>query len=96
MGDSKGVSLSFAEAEKADENHIIFVDRVEDELYVCIHHDMTKQHYISFIAAAASDRMQIVKHYPGENAEARFKINGVKKLYFYCNKDGLFCADCLK
>ncbi len=24
------------------------------------------------------------------NAEARFKISGVKKILFYCNKDGMF------
>lgn len=85
-----GVCLSPAEAEKTDENHTIFIERVEDEFYVRIKHDMTKQHYISFVAAASSDRMQIVKLYPEGNAEARFKINGVKKIYFYCNRDGLF------
>lgn len=85
-----GVALSPAEAEEPDENHRIQIERVEDEFYVHIPHEMTKQHYISFIAAASSDRMQIVKLYPEENAEARFKINGVKMLYYYCNRDGLF------
>ncbi|MBQ7920065.1 MAG: hypothetical protein IJ324_09020, partial [Lachnospiraceae bacterium] len=28
--------------------------------------------------------------YPEGNAEARIKINGVKKIFFYCNRDGLF------
>ena len=26
-------------------------------------------------------------------AEARFKINGVRKIFFYCNRDGLFAVD---
>lgn len=85
-----GVALSPSEAEEPDESHSIQIERVEDEFYVHIPHEMTKQHYISFIAAASSDRMQIVKLYPEENAEARFKINGVKMLYYYCNRDGLF------
>ena len=85
-----GINLSPAAAEETDENHMISIERVEDEFYVHINHEMTKQHYISFIAAASSDRMQMVKLYPEGNAEARFKINGAKKIYFYCNRDGLF------
>lgn len=91
-----GVYLSPAVAEETDESHMIFIERVEDEFYVRIDHDMTKQHYISFIAAASSDRMQMVKLYPEGNADARFKINGVKKLYFYCNRDGLFYINVVK
>lgn len=91
-----GVLLSPAQAEETDENHIILIEGVEDEFYVCIDHTMTKQHYISFIAAASSDRMQIVKLYPEGNAEARFKMNGVKKIYVYCNKDGLFYVNVRK
>ena len=30
------------------------------------------------------------------NAEARVKINGVKKILFYCNRDGLFSYKILK
>lgn len=60
--------------------------------FVRIEHEMTKQHYISFIAAISSDRIQMVKLYPEGNAEARFKLNGVKEIFFYCNKDGLFCV----
>ncbi|MDY6045927.1 MAG: hypothetical protein SPI87_02755 [Anaerobutyricum sp.] len=88
-----GVQLKPAEPEEADEKHNIKIEQIEDELYVHIDHDMTKQHYISFIAAASSDRMQFVKLYPEGNAEGRFKITGVKKLYFYCNRDGLFCTN---
>ena len=54
---------------------------------------MTKQHYISFIAALSSDRVQMVKLYPEGNAEARFKMSGVKRILFYCNQDGMFYMD---
>lgn len=27
------------------------------------------------------------------DAEARFKISGVRRIFFYCNKDGLFAAE---
>ena len=55
-----------------------------------------KTHYISFVAAASSDGMQIVKLYPEGNAEARFRIKGVKRIYFYCNRDGLYYIDPIK
>ena len=29
-------------------------------------------------------------------SEARFKISGVRKMYFYCNRDGLFSQDVVK
>ena len=85
-----GIMLTPCQAEKTDENHMIFVEQVEDEYYIRIDHDMTKKHYISFIAGLSSDKVQIVKLYPEGNAEARLKINGVKKILFYCNRDGLF------
>ena len=91
-----GVQLLPDEAEQTDEHHMIFIERVEDEYYVRIDHDMSKTHYISFIAAASPDGLQTVKLYPEGEAAARFKINGVRKIYFYCNRDGLFCQDIVK
>ena len=91
-----GMILTPWQAEETDENHQVLVERVEDEYYVRIEHDMTKQHYISFMAAVSADRIQMVKLYPESNAEARFKINGVKRLYFYCNRDGLYCLNVRK
>lgn len=88
-----GVGLEPLEAEEADENHSIRMERVEDEYYICIHHEMTKKHYISFIAALSSDRIQLVKLYPEGNPEARVKINGVRKILFYCNRDGLYSVN---
>jgi transcriptional regulator with XRE-family HTH domain len=88
-----GIQLTPLEAELTDEHHVIYVERIEDEYYVRIDHSMTKEHYISFVAAASSDRIQMVKFYPEGNAEARFKINGVRKIFFYCNRDGLFTVD---
>jgi len=91
-----GVLLTPSQAEETDENHKIFIERAEDEYYVCIEHEMTKKHYISFVAAVSSDKIQMIKLYPEGNPEVRFKINGVRKIFFYCNKDGLFSIDVIK
>lgn len=85
-----GIILQPQEAEAAGSEHAYTIERIEDEYYIQIQHPMTKNHYISFIAAASADRIQMVKLYPEGSAEARFKINGVRKIYFYCNRDGLF------
>ena len=85
-----GITLTPCQPEETDEHHMIFIERVEDEYYVRVNHEMTKQHYISFIAGLSSDKIEMVKLYPESNAEARLKIRGVRKILFYCNKDGMF------
>ena len=88
-----GILLAPCQAEEMNEEHKLLIEKVEDEYYVRVEHDMTKGHYISFMAALSSDKIQMVKLYPEGNAEARFKINGVKRLLFYCNRDGLFSVN---
>ncbi|MBQ9872581.1 MAG: helix-turn-helix domain-containing protein [Eubacterium sp.] len=91
-----GIQLTPLDAEPTDEHHMIFIERIEDEYYVRIDHCMTKEHYISFVAAASADDMQIRKLYPEGSAEARFKIRGVRRIFFYCNRDGIFSIDPVK
>ena len=85
-----GVALPPLEPEAPDEAHQIRVRIVEDEYYVTVDHPMTREHHISFLAAAADNGMQFVKLYPEGGAEARFKRGRVKHLYAYCNRHGLY------
>ena len=93
-----GITLPPLEAETDEcgsgscEEHRISVQKVEDEYFVSINHPMTKEHYISFIAAVADNGVQFVKLYPESAAEARFKINRVRFLLTFCNRHGLFKA----
>ena len=91
-----GILLTPCQPEETDENHMMFIERVEDEFYIRIDHSMTKEHYISFVAALSSDKIQMIKLYPEGDAEARVKINGVKKILFYCNRDGLFSINVVR
>ncbi len=88
-----GITLPPLEAEEPDDEHSLNVETVEDEYYVTMNHPMNKEHYISFIAAVSDQGVQLVKLYPEGNAEARFKISRVRKLYAYCNRRGLFEVD---
>lgn len=87
-----GITLPPQEAESADSDteHRINVEIVEDEYFVSLSHPMTKEHYISFLAAFSDNEIQFEKLYPEQEAQARFKIAGVKKIYAYCNRHGLF------
>lgn len=74
----------------ARDSHIIHCEKIENEYYVYIDHEMTKEHYISFIAYVSDNKFEMIKLYPEGNAEARFFIRGHGMLYYYCNHHGLF------
>ena len=84
-----GITLPPLTAENTDSEHEIQINRVEDEHFISVNHDMSKSHYISFAAFVTSDRVQLVKFYPEGNAETRFQLRGRGELYFYCNRHGL-------
>ena len=85
-----GITLPALEAEDADEAHGITIENVEDEHFITVHHPMTKEHYISFVAHVTSDRLQMVKLYPEGNPETRLQLRGRGYIYYYCNQHGLF------
>ena len=88
-----GLTLPPLEAETPDADHAINLEVVEDEYYVTLDHPMTKTHYISFLAAVSDQGVQFVKLYPEGDAETRFKINRVERIYACCNRHGLFLLD---
>ena len=76
-----------------DSEHRIDIEVVEDEYYVTLDHPMSKSHYISFLAAVSDRTVQLVKLYPEENAEARFKMDRVERIYACCNRHGLYMLE---
>lgn len=92
-----GRKLSSLRAQKAEELHAVTVEDAEGEYYITFDHEMSKTHYISFVAYVASDKLLLVRLYPEQTAEIRLpKINGARlqqkygaRLYYYCTKHGL-------
>lgn len=84
-----GVTLPPLEAEEVDDAHQITIEAVEDEQFVVVNHEMTKSHFISFLAYVTTDKLHLVKLYPEGNAECRFRFRGLGYLYLYCNHHGL-------
>ena len=84
-----GIVLPSLDAEEIDESHRVIIENVEDEKFISVNHEMSKSHYISFIAYVTSDKINLVKFYPESNAETRMQFRGRGYLYIYCNKHGL-------
>lgn len=76
-----------------DDNHKISIEEVENDYYVEIDHEMTKEHYISFVAYVTYDRVLLIKLYPEQSPTVRFPRLCGKfergKFYIYCNQHGL-------
>lgn len=85
-----GLTLPELQAEQPDGEHAPRVETSEDEYYVSLPHEMTREHFISWIACLRDNRLELEKLYPEGNAECRFKIRSVQALFWYCNRHGLF------
>ena len=77
-------------AQTADDEHKLDIQKTEDDYYITFNHSMTKEHYISFVSYVRFDRVLTIRLYPEQNSEVRFPQMRGGKLYYYCNKHGLF------
>ena len=73
--------------------HKLTVEEIEEDYYVTFKHEMSKKHYISFIAYVACDRVLFVKLYPEQGSEVRFPKMYRGKIYLCCNQHGLWVND---
>ena len=85
-----GLTLTPLEAEACDDAHEIRLEPVEDEYWVTVDHEMSKTHYLTFLAALTDCGVQVVKLYPEGEAGARFKRARVRAIYACCNRHGMF------
>jgi len=76
-----------------DETHKFTVEEIEEDFYITFTHEMSKKHYISFIAYVAYDRVLFVKLYPEQGSEVRFPKMYRGKIYMGCNQHGLWVND---
>jgi len=85
-----GRKLTALTAQKADGDHRLTVERVEDEWLVTSRHPMSKDHHIAFAALATGERVQLVRQYPEWDLQVRFPARGRGTLLWYCTQHGLF------
>ena len=75
---------------KASEEEKLFVQVVENDFFVSSQHEMTREHYISFVALLTSDTIMLKKQYPEWNLQVRIPVFAHGRLIWYCNQHGLF------
>ena len=68
-----GVRLPPLEPEAPDDAHALRAERMEDEHDLSLHHPMTREHFISFLAYVTTDRVQVLKLYPEQAAGGPLK-----------------------
>lgn len=85
-----GVTLLPLEPEDPDNEHVLSVQEIEYEYYVSSIHPMKRDHYLSFVAYCTDERCELVKLYPEQDVSLRFFSRGPGKLFWYCNRHGLF------
>lgn len=84
-----GRKLSALTPQPTDEAHRLRVIDSGHNCYVTFPHEMTKDHFISFIARATFDTVLIKRLYPEQGSETYLpKLYG-GKIYSYCPQHGL-------
>lgn len=86
----KLLPLELRKAEAADK---LSVERIENDYYVSTDHEMTRAHYISFLAFISDDTILMRKQYPEWNLQVRIPFFAHGRLVWYCTQHGLFYQD---
>ena len=85
-----GRILKEQKMKKAKDEEKLKVEEIENEWYLTSSHPMTKEDYISFIAFATGDKIQIIKQYPQWDLQVRIPKKGRGKLIWFSTSKGLF------
>lgn len=85
-----GKRLAELEIKKADDDHKLDVEIIENEYYITSEHEMKKEHYIDFVALVSGDTLILKKQYPEWDLQSRIPKIAHGKLIWHCNKHGLF------
>lgn len=85
-----GRKLEALVPKKAADEEKLEVTQVEEDWFISSDHPMTKEHYISFIAFATGDQVQLIKQYPEWGLQTRIPKRKHGTLLWYCTQHGLF------
>ena len=88
-----GNKLSAPGPKKADEKDQLKIEDIGGEWYITSDHEMTKEHYISFVAYVSDSSVMIFRQYPEWSININLPMYRSGKLVWYCNKCGLLYQD---
>lgn len=84
-----GRSLAPLASQKADAEDKLNVEIIEDEYYISSDHEMTRDHFVSFVALLTGDTLILRRLYPEWNLSARLPRMPYGTLIWYCTRHGL-------
>ena len=84
-----GSKLTASELRKAEEKEKLNVEDIGDELYIHSEHEMTKEHYISFVAYVRDNSVTVFKQYPEWNIQITMPVYRSGRFVWYCTKHGM-------
>lgn len=85
-----GRKLKEATPTKASQDEKLMVELIENDFFVTSQHEMTKEHYISFVALLTADAIIMRKQYPEWDLSVRIPRIAHGRLLWYCSRHGLF------
>lgn len=85
-----GKTLPPLTPQKAEETERLSVTMAEGDFYITSDHEMTKDHYIAFVALLTGDGLMLRKQYPEWNLQTRIPGHAHGMLVWYCTRHGLF------
>ena len=88
-----GNKLSALEPKKADETQQLKVEDTGGEWYITSDHEMTKEHYISFVAYVSDSSLMMFRQYPEWAVNVSLPMYRSGRLVWYCSKCGLLYQD---
>ncbi len=88
-----GNKLSALEPKKADEAQQLKVEDTGGEWYITSDHEMTKEHYISFVAYVSDSSLMIFRQYPEWAVNVSLPMYRSGRIVWYCSKCGLLYQD---
>jgi desulfoferrodoxin (superoxide reductase-like protein) len=88
-----GNRLSPIVPKKAEGDDVLKTEVIDGELFVTADHEMTKQHYISFLAYVCDSTVMMFRQYPEWKMQARLPFVRMGKLVWYCTEHGAFYQD---
>lgn len=86
----RGKKLTALTAQKAGPEEKLSVEIIENDYFISSDHEMSKDHYISFVAFLTGDTVLLRKQYPEWNLQTRLPVFAHGRLLWYCTRHGLF------
>lgn len=87
-----GKRLESLQAKPSDVEHMLSVSKTENDFYITLSHEMSKEHFISFCAYVNMDKVLLLHLYPEQDSAIRFLKMYGGSFFFYCSRHGLFEA----